>query len=349
MFQDITLDKLFTLENKQELALIDVRSPSEYKDATIPGSYNIPLFTDEERAEVGTLYKQVSKEAAKERGLEIVSAKLPQFIQQFRQMDAEQKAVFCWRGGMRSRTTATVLDLMGIHAYRLQGGIRAYREWVVKTLEEIDFKPEAFVLNGYTGTGKTIILQRLEQEGHPILDLEGMANHRGSVFGQIGLEPHNQKTFDALLVEKVLRLQASPYVLLEAESKRIGKSVLPEFLLKKKEQGTQIFIDMPLEERVQNILEEYRPWEHHDQCLEAFRIIKKRIHTPIATQIDNDLQAGHYESAVSLMLDYYYDRRYEHAAEQYPDDRSVTIQVKNVDEAVQVIRDKVQTNANMSE
>ena len=132
MFQDITVDKLLALQNKKELVLIDVRSPSEYKDATIPGSLNIPFFNDEERAEVGTLYKQDSVEAAKNRGLEIVSAKLPDFVKEFKQIEG-QKAVFCWRGGMRSKTSATVLDLMGIKAYRLQGGYRAYREWVVET------------------------------------------------------------------------------------------------------------------------------------------------------------------------------------------------------------------------
>jgi tRNA 2-selenouridine synthase len=126
LFQDISIEELLELQHKKELVLIDVRSPSEYSDATIPGSLNIPLFNDTERAEIGTLYKQVSVQAAKEKGLEIVSAKLPAFIKTFEQT-AGQKTVFCWRGGMRSKTTATVLSLMGIRVYRISGGIRAYR------------------------------------------------------------------------------------------------------------------------------------------------------------------------------------------------------------------------------
>ncbi|MFC3885103.1 tRNA 2-selenouridine(34) synthase MnmH [Bacillus songklensis] len=338
MFQDITIDKLLALQDQKELVLIDVRSPSEYKDATIPGSLNIPLFNDEERAEVGTIYKQVGVQAAKDRGLEIVSAKLPDFIKEFKQIDG-QKAVFCWRGGMRSKTSATVLDLMGIHTYRLQGGVRAYRQWVVQTLEKLEFKPEAYVLNGYTGSGKTLLLRRLREEGYPVLDFEGMANHRGSIFGQIGLEPNNQKTFDSLLLQEVLRLQQAPFVLFEAESKRVGKAVLPEFIVEKKEQGTQLFIDIPVEERVKHILEDYRPWEHQEECIKAFRKIKSRIHTPIASKIDTDLQSGDFDSAVRLLLEYYYDPRYEYAAKQYPEERRLTIEVQNVDEAMQAIQD----------
>lgn len=338
MFRDITIDELLALQNKKELVLVDVRSPSEYKDATIPGSLNIPLFNDEERAEIGTIYKQVSVQAAKERGLEIVSTKLPAFIKEFGQIDA-QKAVFCWRGGMRSRTSATVLDLMGIQVYRLQGGVRAYRKWVVETLDHLELKQEAYVLNGYTGSGKTTLLRRLRKDGYPVLDLEGMANHRGSIFGQIGLEPNNQKTFESLLVQEALRLQQAPYMLFEAESKRVGKVVLPDFVIEKKEQGIQLFVDMPVEERVRHILKDYRPWEHQEECIEAFQKIKRRIHTPVASKIDTDLQSGDFDSAVQLLLEHYYDPLYEHTAKQYPKERRLTIEVQNADEAMEVIQD----------
>ena len=347
MFQDITVDKLLALQNKKELILIDVRSPSEYKDATIPGSLNIPFFNDEERAEVGTLYKQDSVEAAKNRGLEIVSAKLPDFVKEFKQIEG-QKAVFCWRGGMRSKTSATVLDLMGIKAYRLQGGYRAYREWIVEKLEKLEFNPKAYVLNGYTGAGKTLILQRLQQEGYPVLDLEGLANHRGSIFGQIGLEPYNQKTFDSLLFQKVFQIEQAPYVLFEAESKRIGKVSLPDFVMKKKEQGIEIFIKIPVEERIKHILEDYNPSEHQDECIKSFQRIKRRIHTPIATKIDTDLRSGDFASAVGLLLEYYYDPLYEYSAEQLPKEQRLTIQVKNVEEAVAAIKDIVPVPAKQS-
>ncbi|MTT31821.1 tRNA 2-selenouridine(34) synthase MnmH [Terrilactibacillus sp. BCM23-1] len=340
MFQDISIDELLDLKNKDEITVIDVRSPSEYKDATIPGSLNIPLFNDEERAEVGTIYKQTSPQAAKERGLEIFSAKLPTFIKEFAQIEGK-KAVFCWRGGMRSRTSATVLDLMGIKALRLAGGYRTYRNWIVEKFNHYDLNQKVYVLNGNTGSGKTTILNRLREKGYPALDLEGMANHRGSIFGQIGLEPHNQKTFDALLFQDLERFQSSPYILIEGESKRIGKVLLPDFLVEKKEQGIQLFIDMPIEERITHILEDYQPWIHKEECIDAFNRIKRRIHTPIAKQIEEDLEAENFHAAVRLLLEFYYDPLYERSANQYPEDRKVTLKVKNVDEAVEAVLDQV--------
>jgi tRNA 2-selenouridine synthase len=332
LFQDITLEELMDLKQKKELITIDVRSPSEFKDASIPGSVNIPLFNDEERAEIGTLYKQVNVQAAMDRGLEIVSAKLPAFINTFREI-REQKAVFCWRGGMRSKTSATVLSLMGIRVYRLMGGVRAYRKWVLDAIGQMELPEKAYVLNGNTGSGKTDILRRLKEQGYPVLDLEGMANHRGSIFGQIGLEANNQKTFDSLLVQDVRKYKDSPYMLLEAESKRVGKVVLPEVINHYKETGTQLVINLPMVERVKCIMQEYRPDEHKEECLQAFTGIKKRIHTPIAQEIEAHLIADRFEEAVQLLLEHYYDPRYEHATHQYNPDQ-VWIEAQTIDEAV---------------
>lgn len=336
MFQDIALEELRVKQSKQELVLIDVRSPTEFNEATIPGSVNIPFFDDAERAEIGTLYKQTGVQAAKERGLEIVSAKLPAFIKEFGRINAN-KAVFCWRGGMRSKTTSTLLSLMGIHTYRLIGGYRAYRKWVVDTLEAMAFRPQAFVIHGNTGCGKTALLQRLKSEGYPVVDLEAMAGHRGSVFGQIGLKANNQKTFDASLLEELLRLQDSPYVILEAESRRIGKVVIPEFLMQKKEQGVPIWLEMPVPARVEQILRDYRPSEHKEQYLHAFKQIKSRIHTPVAAEIEACLLADRFAPAVELLLAYYYDPRYAHTK---PGNESggIHLEVRSVEEAAESLR-----------
>jgi len=336
VFQDITIEQLLARRTKGELTLIDVRSPSEYQENTIPGSLNIPIFDDAERAEIGTIYKQVSVEAAKERGLEIVSAKLPTFIKTFAQIEGP-KAVFCWRGGMRSKTSATVLDLMGIRASRLIGGIRAYRQWVVSTLEELPLPPVAYVINGNTGSGKTLMLRRLMEEGYPVMDLEAMAGHRGSIFGHIGLRANNQKSFEALLVEQALILQDAPYVLIEGESKRIGKAILPEPVVQMKEAGIQLFIDLPLEERVRHILEDYQPLEHKDDLLQAFKHIKNRIHTPVAKEIEANLLIGQYERAVKLLLEHYYDPRYAHAMSQYEGEQ-IVIHADTIEEAVDAVK-----------
>ena len=340
MFQDITLQELLQKQQETKHAIIDVRSPKEYKEATIPGSINIPVFNNEERAEVGTIYKQVGQEAAKARGLEIFSAKLPAFIEAFKKIDAP-KTVFCWRGGMRSKTAATVLDLMGVHATRLSGGIRSYRHWVVEQLDKASFTPELYVLNGYTGTGKTITLQKLAELGYPTIDLEGMAGHRGSIFGQIGLEPSKQKKFDSLLVTELKKHQNEKFVFVEGESKRIGKVMIPDFFFDKKGEGLQIFIDLPMENRVLNIIEEYKPWERPEQFDEAFQLIKKRIHIPVAKQIEADLKAQDYHHAVELLLGYYYDPRYQHANGQYPEDKKVVITAENIDAALKKLLDYI--------
>ncbi|MWV42425.1 tRNA 2-selenouridine(34) synthase MnmH [Paenibacillus sp. HJL G12] len=342
MFQDISIEKLNELRNKNEMTVIDVRSPSEFADSTIPGSINIPFFTDEERAEIGTLYKQVSTQTAKERGLEIMSAKLPAFVKRFAEIPGN-KTVFCWRGGMRSRTTATVLSLMGIHVHRLDGGYRAFRKWVVETLETMDFAPEVYVLHGNTGTGKTEILKRLKEKGYPVVDLEGLAGHRGSIFGEIGMKSHNQKTFDSLLLEDMLRYKNEPFILIEAESKRIGKVVLPEFLVNKKEQGTHIMLKAPTSLRVSNILNDYQPVEHAEESMDAFQQIKSRIHTPIALEIEASMLTRQYGRAVELLLEYYYDPRYTHTSSAYGDEfaKIPTIQFDMLDEAVACVEKQI--------
>lgn len=333
MIQDIKLTDLLAKQKREAYTLIDVRSPKEYEEATIPGSINIPVFTDEERAEVGTLYKQVSQEAAKDRGLEIFSAKLPMFINEFKQIHTPM-TVFCWRGGMRSKTAATVLDLMGIHVSRLHGGIKSYRQWVVAELEKETFSPDLYVLNGHTGCGKTIMLDRLAKKGYPVIDLEKMANHRGSIFGQIGLVPNKQKKFESLLVQAMLQYADEPFVFIEGESKRIGKATLPDFFYEKKENSLQLFVELPFERRVDIILEEYHPTDNPDMFLEAFRLIKKHIQPAIASEIENALQARDYRTAVKLLLEHYYDPRYDHHGDKYDTDQVISIDALTVDDAI---------------
>ncbi|MRG87326.1 tRNA 2-selenouridine(34) synthase MnmH [Salinibacillus xinjiangensis] len=340
MFQDIQLDELLKRQQNEQINIIDVRSPSEYKDAMIPNSVNIPVFSDEERAEVGTIYKQKSPEAARERGLEIFSEKLPRFVKEVKQLEGE-KVVYCWRGGMRSKSAATVVDLAGVPVYRLEGGFRSYRDWVLNTLDTIEFKPRAIVLNGFTGTGKTKILHQLKSEGYPVLDLEGMANHRGSIFGQIGRVPHNQKKFNSLLVHELLQYQNGDYMLIEGESKRVGKAVIPDFLLDKKDQGIQFFIELPKSERVKIILEDYQPWDHQEESIEAFRKIKKRIHTPVAKEIEQSLENGAYARAVELLLEYYYDPRYQHSITESTDENFKIIQGETVEEVTEKIHEQL--------
>ena len=307
-----------------------MRSPGEFNEATIPGSINIPVFDDEERAVVGTIYKQVGKEAAVEKGLEIFSQKLPAFIKAFKQIDTPF-TVFCWRGGMRSKTAATVLELVNIKASRLHGGIRTYRHWVVEQLAQEEFQPEFIVLNGYTGCGKTVLLNRLSEKGYPVIDLEGLAGHRGSIFGHIGFEPRKQKKFDSLLVHALEEVKHHPFVFIEGESRRIGNIAMPEFIFNKKEAGTQVILHLPMEERVKTILEDYEPWKTPELFNEAFQIIKKRVSTDVAKKIEVDLATGDFASVTAQLLAHYYDTRYDHSVNTNNED--LTIDAKSVDDA----------------
>jgi tRNA 2-selenouridine synthase len=336
MRDEITIEELLQLRESAPVTTIDVRSPSEFADGTIPGSVNIPLFDDEERAQVGTVYKQIGVKEAKRLGLEIVSRKLPELVGRFERLEGE-KAVFCWRGGMRSKSVTTVLSLMGIRAYRIIGGYRAYRRKVVESLEQFDLKPECIVVGGLTGTGKTRVLRLLKSQGYPVLDLERMAGHRGSVFGHVGLRPNNQKTFDALLFEELRVLNHRPYVLMEGESRRIGKAVMPEFLARAKESGRHIHLVLPLEARVRNILADYDPSGRADELLAAFRRIKPSIHTPVARDIEQSLAEARYEDAVRLLLQFYYDRKYGHAMDRSAAE-PVTIEAADVRDAAEKVR-----------
>ena len=343
MIDEIQLTELFNKRKNKNHTLVDVRSPKEFNEATIPGSINIPIFTTEERAEIGKLYKQTSQEAAKNRGLEIFSQKLPTFINEFKKINTPI-TVFCWRGGMRSKAVATVLELMDIHVTRLHGGFRTYRQWVMDELNKETFKPNLLVLNGHTGSGKTIILDKLAEKGYPVIDLEKIANHRGSIFGQIGLNPNKQKHFESLLVETMKDYAEEPFVFIEGESKRIGKVVLPDFFYYKKEISTQIFIELPFKKRVDIILDEYHPTDNPKLFLDAFNIIKKHIHTPIATKIENSLQNLDFRTAIKLLLEYYYDPRYNFHGKEYDQQQIIYVDSTTIDYAINQIEEIVINN-----
>ena len=214
--------------------LIDVRSPSEYKSGHIPGSHNLPLFSDDERAVVGTTYKQVGSDAAVRRGLQLVSPKLNTIVEEVDRMKTRygnnpKVFVHCWRGGMRSSSVAWLLTVAGYECYVIEGGYKAFRNWALNS-----FQPHLFVvvLSGGTGSGKTAVLQALrDKHGQQVIDLETLANHRGSAFGHLnmGNQP-TQEMFENTLAIAWYQLQSDRAVWMENESKMIGRLSLPPSL-----------------------------------------------------------------------------------------------------------------------
>ncbi|MGM7701279.1 tRNA 2-selenouridine(34) synthase MnmH [Pseudalkalibacillus sp. Hm43] len=301
--------------------IIDVRSPSEFREFHINGAINVPIFSNEERAKVGTMYKQVGKEEAKMLGLSIVSPKLVEMVSRLKDIHHSIEKpilVYCARGGMRSSSFATVMSLMGLPCYQLQGGIRAYRQKIVSGLRFYHQNQVPFVvLEGLTGSRKTDILERLSIEGYPVLNLEEMAGHRGSIFGQVGTEAQSQKAFDRNLYDRLSDIGETDYYLIESESKRIGKVIIPDWILSGKAYGKRIHIHYPFEKRVQAICATYKPEDHHDHLGEALQRLKKRMKPELFHDLMNDFQKHQYENVVRVLLEHYYDPRYQFTADQY--------------------------------
>lgn len=314
MIKEIRVNELKALDHP---VLIDVRSEGEFAEATIPGSVNLPLFDNQERAQVGTTYTQSSPSLARELGLSIVSPKLPDLVKKVEELSKEGPLVlFCWRGGMRSKALATVVELMGIPIYRLQGGYKAYRNQVVEYFEkELPFK--VVVLRGNTGVGKTELLGKLRAEGYPAIDLEKLANNRGSVFGAMGLgPPPSQKKFEGLLYEELDILKESTYVIVECESKRIGRVTLPATFFSAMQRGVQILHCDSLPNRVQRLIREYTavPNAHQEIGTALERLVKTLGHVKVQ-ELQTLLETDRLEDLTERLLVEYYDNLYAYPNE----------------------------------
>jgi tRNA 2-selenouridine synthase len=317
-----------------------VRSPAEYAQGHIPGAVNIPLFTNEERKVVGTAYKQESREKAIKIGLDYFGPKMRGIVEEVERLcdlrntkydsdlasDKRQTPntkppvlLYCWRGGMRSGAIAWLLQLYGFRVAVLAGGYKAFRNHVLKTFEQsFSFK----VIGGYTGSGKTELLQALKTKGETIIDLEALAHHKGSAFGNIGMPKQpTQEMFEnrlAIELNEVCNPRentdlSSPFrgtggIWIEDESQRIGQLNIPSALWKTIRQSPVCFLQIPFDERLKHIVEEYGAMDRN-ALSEAIQRISKRLGGLQTKEALRHLEEGNIIECFSILLTYY-DKHY---------------------------------------
>ncbi len=308
----IDIQEFFRL--RENVPVIDVRSPGEYQKAHISGAWNIPLFSNEERARVGITYKQTGRMAAIKEGLRVVGPKMLDMVEKAEEIAGKKKQliVHCWRGGMRSENMAWLFSRVGIHAYVLEGGYKTYRRYCRQQLER---PVSLIVLGGYTGSGKTEILHSIMNRGEQCLDLEGIANHKGSVFGGLGEEDQlPNEHFENLLFEKWLTFDLNKPVWVEDESKMIGSNCLPEELFRKIRSAPVIKVEVDQDIRIRRLVREYASFDK--QLLkDSIRKISKRLGGQNAQKAIEALDNDDFYTAVDIVL-WYYDKAYQHGLDK---------------------------------
>ncbi len=298
----------------EKYPVFDVRTPSEYLKGHIPGAINLPLFSDEERSVIGTLYKQKGRDPAILQGLEFVGPKMRQLVEKAQATARDGTALLhCWRGGMRSQSVAWLLNTAGLNAFVLKDGYKAFRRFA---LEVFETPRQIYVLSGATGTGKTEILQHLKSMGEQVIDLEGLAHHKGSSFGAIGELPQpRQQHFENQLAMEWQGLDPNRPVWLEDESQRIGACSIPLPIWQQMRNTTVFFLDMPVGLRVQRLLKDYGEFDPHELAA-AIQRLTRRLGGLNTRHAIEALDAGNLGECAGLLLTNYYDKAYHFGLSQ---------------------------------
>lgn len=308
--------------------IVDVRTPAEFEQGHIPGAYNIPLFSNDERVLIGTMYKHEGKQAATIKGLEFVGPKMAAFARQARKLAVDKKILLhCWRGGMRSASMAWLFNTIGLDAQTLVGGYKAYRTYIRASFAK---ERKLLILGGMTGSGKTEILKELANKGEQFLDLEGIAHHRGSSFGQIGQgeQPSNEQ-FENNIAAEWLKFDADRIIWIEDESKPMGRVRIMDDFYKRMRKTPLIVLEMPRKLRVLRLVDDYSSL--NVQLLEeAIRRIGKRIGGQKLKDALAALQSGNFVKVANIALDYY-DKTYRYGIEQRINVNKIFVPTQSID------------------
>ncbi len=316
--------------------IIDVRSPEEYELDHIPGSINLPVLNDQERQQVGTLYKENPFESRR-LGAGIVSANVAKHLQSFlADKPLEYKPLlYCWKGGMRSRSFTLILKSIGWKTHLIRGGYRTFRQHVVTQIDEIFTNPalNLQVLSGLTGVGKTRLLKAIEAEGGQIIDLEGLANHKGSLLGQSPTSDQpTQKKFETLLYHHASQLDLNKPIFIEAESNRIGNVHCPPALWKALNGACVINVDLPTKERIILLREDYPHFQDKPEVLTNLLDILVRLRGN--EQVDQWkalVNAKDWNSFVESILIHHYDLCYRRPGHEKSNYQEVTSTISVAD------------------
>ncbi len=305
MIQTLAIDKF--LEMAETVPVIDVRTPLEFEHARIPGAYNLPIFSNDERVKVGTTYKQKGREQAILLGFDLTGPKWSGFIKEALKIAPEKKIlVHCWRGGMRSGAMAWALNLYGFDVLLLEGGYKRYRNWVVEQFKKKYF---IYILGGMTGSGKTKTLQQLKKLSHQIIDLEDLAQHQGSSYGSMDrLNQPRQEQFENLLAGELNKVDLNTPVWMEDESLSIGRCFIPNSVFYQMRQAPVMKITVPFEERVDFLVKEYGGLDK-DFLIESTTRIGKRLGPEQTRDAILAITENRMNDFIKIVL-IYYDKTY---------------------------------------
>lgn len=314
--------------------IIDVRAPSEFAEDHLPGAINLPVLNDEERAQVGTIYKQISPFDARKIGAALVAANAARHIAgPLKDRDGGWRPlIYCWRGGQRSGALATILAQVGWRVTRIEGGYKSWRGLVVRRVQEQGFPSPVIVLDGNTGSAKTAILHRLGAKGHQIVDLEGLANHRGSLFGAMGDQP-SQKMFEGRLASALDALDPTRPVIVEAESSRIGVLELPKAVWAGVKDAPRIALRVPVAARAAYSARDYRDVTEDPLRLET--ILQRLASLHPAERISGWMRLaadGNWQTLAEALMRDHYDPRYEKHRARYADRGALSVTLDDLDD-----------------